>query len=54
MLTLLADAMFTATRARRGSNIPEHLKTHADRYIPQGRRKPDWHARTQYPYRDLW
>jgi hypothetical protein len=54
MFTLLADAMFAATLARRGSQIPEHLKDHADRHVPQGRRKPDWQARTHYPYRDLW
>jgi len=34
MFTLLADAMYTATLAKRGSKIPERLKTNADRYVP--------------------
>ncbi len=54
MFTLLADAMFTATLAKRGSDIPEHLKDHADRHV----RKTDWHQRPLMhphdPYRDLW
>ncbi len=54
MFTLLADAMYTATLARRGSNIPDHLKSHAGRHVPNGRRRPDWQARSFNPYRDLW
>lgn len=54
MFTLLADAMYAATFARRGSNIPDHLKSHADRHVPKGRRKPDSRAREFNPYRDLW
>lgn len=52
MFTLLADAMFTATLARRGDTIPEHLKTHADRFIPEHERKRTHHAQNQY--RELW
>ncbi|MCF2871507.1 hypothetical protein L0664_10570 [Octadecabacter sp. G9-8] len=50
MFTLLADAMYTATLARRGNKIPEHLKTHADRHVPEHERKRHPHN----PYRDLW
>ena len=54
MFTLLADAMFTATLARRGSKIPEHLKTHADRHVPKGRRRPGDQTLDPTSYRDLW
>jgi len=54
MFTLLADAMFAATLAKRGSEIPDQLKTHADRYVPkhEGRMHPRKHPHN--PYRDLW
>jgi len=54
MFTILADAMFAATLARRGSNIPEHLKTHADRHIPKHERKPGRVGDHYIPYRELW
>jgi len=54
MLTLLADAMFTATLAKRGSEIPEHLKDHADRFVPRHDRKPTRVKHPHNPYRDLW
>ncbi len=54
MLTLLADVMFTATLARRGSNIPDHLKTHADRYVPKNDRRDSGRVHPHDPYRDLW
>jgi len=54
MFTLLADAMFTATLARRGSDIPESLKTHADRYIPEHERRRHPCNHPHNPYRDLW
>ncbi|MBU2992337.1 hypothetical protein Q4555_09495 [Octadecabacter sp. 1_MG-2023] len=54
MLTLLADAMFTATLKRRGDNIPDNAKDYADHYIPKRLRNPNWQARTHNPYRDLW
>jgi hypothetical protein len=49
MFTLLADAMYAATLAKRGSNIPEHFKTHADRFVPEHERN-----HPHNPYRDLW
>lgn len=54
MFTLLADAMFAATLARRGSKIPEHLKTHADRHVPEHERKRTHTNQSHNPYRDLW
>lgn len=54
MYTLLADAMFAATLAKRGSNIPDHLKDHADRFIPNHERKRTTSRHTHNPYRDLW
>lgn len=51
MFTLLADAMFVATLAKRGNDIPEHLKDHADRHVPQHERKV---VHPHNPYRDLW
>ena len=54
MLTLLADAMFAATLAKRGSDIPENLKTHADRFIPEHERKRIGTKHPHNPYRDLW
>lgn len=54
MFTLLADAMFAATLAKRGSKIPEYLKTHADRHVPEHERKRTHTNQTHNPYRDLW
>ncbi len=54
MFTLLADAMYTATLAKRGSDIPEHLKDHADRHVPAHERKRTQMRHDQNPYRDLW
>ena len=54
MFTLLADAMLAATLARRGSEIPEHLKDHADRHIPMHERKRLPMKHPHNPYRDLW
>ena len=54
MLTLLADAMFTATLAKRGNNIPERLKDHPDRYVPHNKRKSASAQFSYNPYRDLW
>ena len=54
MFTLLADAMFAATLARRGNNIPDHLKTHSSRYIPEHERKRVQRTSHFNPYRDLW
>lgn len=54
MFTLLADAMYTATLARRGNSIPEHLKTNADRFIPEHERKRTARSHPHNPYRDLW
>lgn len=54
MLTILADAMFTATLARRGNTIPDHLKTHSSRYIPKHERKNTQRRHPHNPYRDLW
>jgi hypothetical protein len=54
MFTILADAMFAATLAKRGSEIPERLKDHPDRYVAKNKRK---NASAQFnfnPYRDLW
>jgi len=54
MFTVLADAMFTATLARRGSKIPDRLKDHADRHVPS-RARADAEARaTLSPYKQLW
>ena len=54
MFTLLADAMYAATLARRGNTIPEHLKTHADRFVPEHERKRAGMKHPHNPYRDLW
>ncbi|AGI70170.1 hypothetical protein OAN307_c48250 [Octadecabacter antarcticus 307] len=54
MLTILADAMFTATLTKRGSGIPEHLKSHADRYVPNHERNRMQARFSHNPYRDLW
>ncbi len=54
MFTLLADAMYTATLAKRGSKIPERLKTNADRYVPKHERKQHPRRHPHNPYRDLW
>lgn len=54
MFTLLADAMYAATLAKRGNQIPEHLKTHADRFIPDHERKRLGTKHPHNPYRDLW
>lgn len=54
MFTLLADAMFTATLARRGNTIPDHLKSHSSRYIPQKDRRRTQGGNPYTPYRDLW
>jgi len=54
MLTLLADAMFTATLARRGSEIPERLKNHGERYVPRRERQEGRHNHSHDPYRQLW
>jgi len=54
MFTLLADAMFAATLAQRGSGIPERLKDHPDRYVAQ-RKRTNANAKFSFnPYRDLW
>lgn len=54
MFTLLADAMYVATLAKRGSEIPEHLKDHADRHVPVNARKRTPLRHSHNPYRDLW
>ncbi len=54
MLTLLADAMFTATLNKRRGGIPEHLKPHVDRYVPDHERKRTQARFSHNPYRDLW
>ena len=54
MLTLLADVMFTATLTKRGGGIPEHLKSLADRYVPNHERKRTQARFSHNPYRDLW
>ena len=58
MFSLLADTMFAATLARRGSDIPEHPKGHADHYTPQRKRRaaqkhPSLDPALD-PYRNLW
>lgn len=54
MFTLLADAMYAATLAKRGSKIPEHLKDHADRFVPTRERHQYPRNHPHNPYRDLW
>ena len=54
MFTLLADAMFAATLARRGSNIPDHLKDHGERYVPRRERQEGRQHHSHDPYRNLW
>lgn len=54
MFSLLADAMFTATRTRTGKDVPEHHKDWADRFVPSERRKSDLARYKFNPYRDLW
>ena len=54
MFTILADAMYAATLARRGSDIPEHLKTHADRHVSSDARKCADARATINSYRQLW
>lgn len=54
MFTLLADAMFAATLAKRGSDIPDRLKDHPDRYVPKGSHREDWHKRQLNSYHNLW
>lgn len=54
MFTILADAMFTATLAKRGNAIPDRLKNHPDRYVPEARRKTEAAKFSFNPYRDLW
>lgn len=54
MFTILADAMFAATLAKRGSEIPERLKDHPDRYVAQNKRKDANEQFNFNPYRDLW
>jgi hypothetical protein len=54
MLTLLADAMFTATLNKRRGGIPEHLKPHADRYVSDHECERTQARFSHNPYRDLW
>lgn len=54
MFTLLADAMFAATLARRGDNIPDHLKDHGERYVPRRLRHKDKPRHPHNALRDLW
>ncbi|MGJ8611307.1 MAG: hypothetical protein ACSHWY_09440 [Octadecabacter sp.] len=54
MFTLLADALFTATRTNTNKDARNSPQPHADHYTPKSRRNPDWQARTFNPYRDLW
>lgn len=54
MFTLLSDAMSAATLARRGSNIPDHLKDYADRHVPHVDRSAQRRPHPQNRYRDLW
>lgn len=54
MFTLLADALFTRTLSRRGSNLPDHLKDHADRHVSRAARRDRPMVHPHNPYRDLW
>lgn len=53
MFTVLADAMFHATRTER--HVPERgTKDWADRFVPKNRRKGEMVEYRFNPYRDLW
>lgn len=54
MFTILADALFTATRVNRGDHLPDKRNYWADRFVPTKRRanQPDRYRHN--PYRDLW
>lgn len=54
MFTILADAMFSATLARRGGEIPDHLKENADRFVSKKRRRGGLDPYKYNPYRDTW
>lgn len=54
MFTLLADAMFTATRTNPCDAIPECHKPYADHYIPKHERKRTQARHPHNPMRDLW
>jgi len=54
MLTIIADAMLTATRTKRGTDIPEYPKGHADRHIPTDQRRPKKRPYKFNPNSDLW
>jgi hypothetical protein len=54
MFTVFADAMFAATLARRGNEIPERLKNHPDRFVSEKRRRGQSDEFRFNPYRDLW
>ena len=54
MFTILADAMFAATLAKRGSDLPDRLKAHPDRYVGSEKRKADAARFRHSPFRDLW
>jgi hypothetical protein len=54
MFILLADAMFAATLAKRGTEIPNYLKDHADRHVPLHERRMHPGRHPHNPYRDLW
>lgn len=54
MLTIIADAMLTATLARRGHGVPERLKNHPDRFVSEKRRRGQLDEYRFNPHRDLW
>ena len=54
MFTVLADAMYAATLARRGSNIPDNLKDYADRHVSKHDRTAQEARATLSPYKQLW
>lgn len=52
MFSVLADALFTASRTKR--DTPDATKDWADRFIPEHRRKGGLDQYKFNPYRDLW
>lgn len=54
MMTLLSTIILRSINER--SNFPDHLKDHADRYIPspRARRREGVSHHTLLPFRNLW
>lgn len=54
MLTLLADAMFTATLKQRDNTFPLHKQNHGETYIPRRERPIVRPPSINDPSRYLW